>query len=69
MAWLDMAFDCSGTIFGFPALFKILPKYGIYADSNNCLNTTEIGSEQSSCEEHQTRHYQVCLYIRSIDVL
>jgi hypothetical protein len=60
-----------GTIFGFSALFKILPQYGIYSDKNNCLssliNTTETG-EELSCEGHQTRHYQVCTSVKSIYV-
>src|ERR1700722_24992 len=59
-----------GTIFGFPALFKILPQYGIYGDKNNCssspVNTTEKGAGESSCEGYQTRHYQVCVYIISV---
>ncbi|CAF3078445.1 unnamed protein product [Rotaria sp. Silwood2] len=54
-----------GTIFGFPALFKILPQYGIYNDTNNCaiplINRTEAEGKDSSCEEHQTRQYQNAL--------
>ncbi|CAF1117414.1 unnamed protein product [Adineta steineri] len=50
-----------GTIFGFAALFKILPQYGIYADKNSCLNTTDIQNRQVICQEHQTRHYQNAL--------
>jgi hypothetical protein len=52
-----------GTIFGFPALFQILPQYGIYGSKNDCssalVNTTESDDGMSSCQEHQTRHYQV----------
>ncbi|CAF4327398.1 unnamed protein product, partial [Rotaria sordida] len=50
-----------GTIFGFPALFQILPQYSIYGDKNDCSsssNTTESG--ELSCERYQTRHYQGC---------
>ncbi|CAF2630325.1 unnamed protein product [Rotaria sp. Silwood2] len=54
-----------GTIFGFPALFKILPQYGIYNDTNNCaiplINRTEAEGKDSSCEGHQTRQYQNAL--------
>ncbi|CAF1210015.1 unnamed protein product [Rotaria sordida] len=56
-----------GTIFGFPALFKILPQYGIYGDENNCssssslINRTEIELKEFSCEAHQTRQYQNAL--------
>ncbi|CAF2769945.1 unnamed protein product [Rotaria sp. Silwood2] len=55
-----------GTIFGFPALFKILPQYGIYGDNNNCsssssMNNTEIENTELSCEAHQTRQYQNAL--------
>jgi hypothetical protein len=56
-----------GTIFGFPALFAILPQYGIYGDNNNCSSSSINTTEKSSCEGHQTRNYQVCvMYIRSI---
>lgn len=60
-----------GTIFGFPALFKILPQYGIYGDQRNCLlltNTTTDteSSRQSTCEDQQTRQYQVFVLIKSI---
>jgi hypothetical protein len=59
-----------GTIFGFPALFRILPQYGIYGDKDNCsssvMNTTQTVSGELSCEDQRTRHYQVCVYIRSI---
>ncbi|CAF4202502.1 unnamed protein product, partial [Rotaria sordida] len=51
-----------GTIFGFPALFQILPPYNIYGDKNGCSsssNTTEGG--ELSCERYQTRHYQNAL--------
>ncbi|CAF3225742.1 unnamed protein product [Rotaria sp. Silwood2] len=52
-----------GTIFGFPALFQILPQYSIYDNKNDCssslMNTTESG--ESFCERHQTRHYQNAL--------
>jgi hypothetical protein len=54
-----------GTIFGFPALFQILPQYGIYGDINDCssslLNTTESDDGTSSCQGQQTRHYQVLM--------
>ncbi|CAF1550558.1 unnamed protein product, partial [Rotaria sordida] len=62
-----------GTIFGFPALFKTLPQYGIYGDQNNCssssssssssslINRTEIEIRELSCEVHQTRQYQNAL--------
>jgi hypothetical protein len=42
-----------GTIFGFPALFQILPQYKIYGDCSSLEN------DKSSCEGHRTRHYQV----------
>ncbi len=61
-----------GTIFGFPALFKILPQYGIYTNNKDCLssvNITEIGSGELSCEGYQTRQYQVGVYVRSIVLL
>ncbi|CAF0883446.1 unnamed protein product [Rotaria sordida] len=48
-----------GTIFGFAALFQILPQYRVYGDKNDCSsssNTTESG--ELSCERYQTRHYQ-----------
>lgn len=55
-----------GTIFGFPALFKILPQYGIYGNIDACLssriNETETEIDELSCERHQTRQYQVCIY-------
>ncbi|CAF1453618.1 unnamed protein product [Adineta steineri] len=54
-----------GTIFGFPALFQILPQYGIYGNSSDCssssLNMTGTESGQSSCEGLQTRYYQNAL--------
>ncbi|CAF1386429.1 unnamed protein product [Rotaria sordida] len=55
-----------GTIFGFPALFKILPQYGIYGDKNNCslsslMNRTEIEIRELSFKAHQTRQYQNAL--------
>jgi hypothetical protein len=52
-----------GTIFGFPALFQILPQYEIYGSKNDCssalVNTTESDDVISSCQGNQTRHYQV----------
>ncbi len=52
-----------GTIFGFPALFQILPQYGIYGSKDNCsallVKTTELYEESSLCQARQTRHYQV----------
>ncbi|CAF1624145.1 unnamed protein product [Rotaria sordida] len=55
-----------GTIFGFPALFKILPQYEIYGDENNCslsslMNRTEIEIRELSFKAHQTRRYQNAL--------
>ncbi|CAF3709331.1 unnamed protein product [Rotaria sordida] len=55
-----------GTIFGFPALFKILPQYEIYGDENKCsssslINRTKIEIKEFSCEAHQTRQYQNAL--------
>ncbi|CAF5188909.1 unnamed protein product [Rotaria magnacalcarata] len=51
-----------GTIFGFPALFQILPQYSIYGDKNNCSSPLmgTIETEISACESQRTRHYQVC---------
>ena len=55
----------AGTIFGFPALFKILPQYGIYAQQQNCKSEAlleqlnETNNRELSCEAHQTRYYQV----------
>jgi hypothetical protein len=46
-----------GTVFGLPALFPVLPQYGIY--DNACtvtLNST--GQSEKNCDG-QTRHYQV----------
>ena len=51
-----------GTIFGFPALFKILPQYEVYADHNYCSSSTNITEQdagESTCEAYQTRQYQV----------
>jgi hypothetical protein len=51
-----------GTIFGFPALFQILPQYEIYGSKNDCsslANTTESDDRRSACQAYQTRHYQV----------
>jgi len=52
-----------GTIFGFPALFRILPQYEIYGSKNDCssslLNTTESDDRILFCQGNQTRHYQV----------
>ncbi|CAF4024076.1 unnamed protein product [Rotaria sordida] len=51
-----------GTIFGFPALFQILPQYNIYGENNDCSSSSNtIESEESSCERYQTRHYQNAL--------
>ncbi|CAF4879137.1 unnamed protein product [Rotaria sp. Silwood1] len=54
-----------GTIFGFPALFQILPQYGIYGSENDCsssiINTTESDDGELSCQGYQTRHYQNAL--------
>ncbi|CAF4358242.1 unnamed protein product, partial [Rotaria sordida] len=52
-----------GTIFGFPALFKILRQHGIYGNQNNCspsfINQIQIENRELSCEGHQTRQYQI----------
>ncbi|CAF3896288.1 unnamed protein product [Rotaria magnacalcarata] len=52
-----------GTIFGFPALFQILPQYSIYGDKNNCSSPLmgTIETEISACESQRTRHYQNAL--------
>ncbi|CAF0883540.1 unnamed protein product [Rotaria sordida] len=61
--WLLIEVNLFGsTIFGFPALFQILPQYSVYGDKNDCSsssNTTESG--ELSCERYQTRHYQNAL--------
>ncbi|UJR12570.1 hypothetical protein I4U23_016746 [Adineta vaga] len=66
VVWLFLEVNLlGGTIFGFPALFKILPQYGIYGGSSHCvselLNMTESDNRQLSCEGYQTRHYQNAL--------
>lgn len=57
--WLFIEVNiASANIFGFPALFQVLPKYGIfeqYCSSNNALNSTE-----KDCTG-QTQQYQVIL--------
>ncbi|CAF1119660.1 unnamed protein product [Rotaria sordida] len=48
----------TGNIFGFPALFKVLPQYGVYSSycqSSNSTNSTEHGCNQ------QTHQYQSAL--------
>ena len=45
-----------GNIFGFGALFSIMPKYGIYNDS--CANQTFNASVEFKCEQ-RTVKYQV----------
>ncbi|CAF1274177.1 unnamed protein product [Rotaria sp. Silwood1] len=50
-----------GTIFGFSALFEILPQYNIYGDRNNCSSSSSTESDESSCRRYQTRHYQNAL--------
>lgn len=53
-----------GTIFGFAALFEILPQYGIYGNckSTSLLNNiTQTEQGELSCEGDQTRHYQNAL--------
>lgn len=65
MIWLLIEVNLvAGTIFGFAALFEILPQYGIYANENNCQSSSSITSteeDQLSCEGYQTRHYQNAL--------
>ncbi|CAF1222983.1 unnamed protein product [Rotaria sordida] len=66
LIWLVIEVNLvGGTIFGFPALFKILPQYGIYGNQNNCsssfINQTEIENRELSCEGYQTRQYQNAL--------
>jgi hypothetical protein len=44
--WLVIELNlCSANIFGFSALFKVLPNYGVYSDycqsSSNAINSTE----------------------------
>jgi hypothetical protein len=50
----------SGTIFGFPALFQVLPNYGIYGKyctSPIVINSTMV--TETDCDG-QTKQYQVC---------
>ena len=58
--WLMLEMNLiAGTIFGFAALFKVLPKYGVY--SYYCkpsANATDTTSTQEICND-QTAQYQV----------
>ncbi|CAF1294153.1 unnamed protein product [Adineta ricciae] len=60
--WLMLEMNLiAGTIFGFAALFKILPDYGVY--NYYCVSTTNItiaSSGQENCDA-QTRQYQNAL--------
>lgn len=49
----------SANIFGFPALFKVLPKYGIF--DKYCHSTGSINSTELDCSE-QTHQYQVIIF-------
>ncbi|CAF1178002.1 unnamed protein product [Rotaria sp. Silwood1] len=48
----------SANIFGFPALFKVLPKYGVY--NNYCQSTNITNSTEQDCNR-QTQQYQNAL--------
>ncbi|CAF3810061.1 unnamed protein product [Rotaria sp. Silwood1] len=66
LIWLVIEVNLiGGTIFGFPALFKILTQYGIYGNQNNCsssfVNGTKTENGALSCEGHQIRQYQNAL--------
>ncbi|CAF2651537.1 unnamed protein product [Rotaria sp. Silwood2] len=66
LIWLVIEVNLiGGTIFGFPALFQILPQYGIYDDKNNCsssrVNQRQTENGDLSCGGHQTRQYQNAL--------
>ncbi|CAF3078379.1 unnamed protein product [Rotaria sp. Silwood2] len=66
LIWLVIEVNLiGGTIFGFPALFQILPQYGIYDDQNNCsssrVNQRQTENGDLSCGGHQTRQYQNAL--------
>lgn len=46
----------SANIFGFPALFKVLPKYGVY--NNYCRSTNLMNETVQDCNG-QIQQYQV----------
>ncbi|CAF4812665.1 unnamed protein product [Rotaria sp. Silwood1] len=57
--WLVIEVNLTtGNIFGFPALFKVLPKYGVYSSYCQLLNTTN--STEQGCSQ-QTQQYQNAL--------
>ncbi len=56
-AWLVIEVNLVTTnIFGFPALFKILPKYYIY--DGYCVSSNDTNSTSRDCSD-QTLQYQV----------
>ena len=50
----------SANIFGFPALFKVLPKYGIYG--SYCSSPNGTSSVEQDCKG-QTEQYQVTITV------
>lgn len=59
IVWLMVEMNLLTTnIFGFPALFKVLPKYGIYDKYCESSNITHSASQDCS---GQTQQYQVSL--------
>ncbi len=55
--WLLIEMNLISTnIFGFPALFKVLPKYGVY--SSYCQSLNVINATKEDCTG-QTQQYQV----------
>ena len=59
-----------GTIFGFPALFKVLSDSGIYSSSCSAQltsNSSNTATTENSCDE-QTKQYQVGERDRSIHI-
>ncbi|CAF3525400.1 unnamed protein product [Rotaria sp. Silwood1] len=58
--WLVIEVNLTtGNIFGFPALFKVLPKYGVYSSYCQLLNTTN--STEQGCSQ-QTQQYQILIH-------
>lgn len=65
--WLMIEMNLLTTnIFGFPTLFKVLSKYGIYENYCQLSNSTDPTGQDCT---GQTAQYQVYIYYKSIDTL